>query len=91
MAKTPKNILFRKFFKATFLPLYVSMQTQEVSKSCYVFGPKMPIFAIFWWFLVQKHKFTNLATFANSLIAHISIFILKHLRIKSIFLLILAH
>ena len=56
-----------------------------------VFGPKMHIFAIFGWFLVQNHQFTNLPAFANGLIAHISIFIHKYLRIKSIFLLILAH
>ena len=54
-----------------------------------VFGLKMHIFAIFGWFLVQNYKFTNLPAFANGLIAHISIFIHKHLRIKSIFLLII--
>ena len=51
---------------------------------------KMPIFVIFGWFWVQNQKFTNLAAFAHCLVAHISKFINKHLRIKNYFLLILA-
>ena len=94
MAKTPKNKFFRNFLNA---------HTRGVKKVFFkglgwsdgtkidVFASKMHIFAIFGWFLVQNHKFTNLATFAHCLVAHILIFIHKHLRIKSIFLLILAY
>ena len=56
-----------------------------------VFDQKMHIFVIFGWFLVKNQKFTNLAAFGHCLVAHISIFIKKHLRIKNNFLLILAH
>ena len=56
-----------------------------------VFGLKMHIFAIFGWFLAQKLQITNLCAFVRCLIAQFSIVTHKQIRIKNIFLCILAH
>ena len=85
------SLIYEKIYFGDRVPLRGQGSGWSDGTKMDVFGPKMHIFAIFGWFWVQNHKFTNLPAFANGLIAHISIFIHKHLRIKSIFLLILAY
>ena len=102
--QNPKKINFSKIFWKLHFYLSRSLSTyRKCRKSVFsgsgwldgskmtFFDPKMHRFAIFWWFWVQNHKFTNSAAFGHCLNAHISIFIHTHLRIKNIFLPILAH
>ena len=53
------------------------------------FWPKNAYFGHFW--VVLGTKFINLAAFGHCLVTHNLISIYEHLRIKNIFLLILAH
>ena len=82
--QNPKKINFSKNFWKLHFYLSRSLSTyRKCRKSVFsgsgwldgskmtFFDPKMQRFAIFWWFWVQNHKFTNSAAFGHCLITHI--------------------